>query len=109
LSLTKVGIVIGIVVSNASAAENADWFGQRLFDAVAKDTRLPSLRSAGSGGFAATTTNSAGAIRCQNASDERSPVSKRFVSGQTWLCAGVGDFELHDVPNRAGHVLYGAQ
>jgi len=31
--------VIGILISNASAAENAEWFGQRLFDAFAKDAQ----------------------------------------------------------------------
>jgi len=31
--------VIGILISNASAAENAEWFGQRLFDAFAKDVQ----------------------------------------------------------------------
>src|SRR5207249_8767494 len=32
---------IGIVISNAAIAESADWFGQRLFDAVANDLRAP--------------------------------------------------------------------
>jgi hypothetical protein len=31
--------VIGLAIANASAAENADWFGQRLFDAFAKDVQ----------------------------------------------------------------------
>ena len=37
MNLTKVGIVIGILISNASAADNTDWFGKRLFDAFAQD------------------------------------------------------------------------
>jgi hypothetical protein len=45
LSLTKVGIVLGIVISNASAAENAGWFGQRLFDTVAKDLKSPAYEA----------------------------------------------------------------
>ena len=45
MSLTKVGIVLGIVISNASAAENAGWFGQRLFDTVAKDLRSPAYEA----------------------------------------------------------------
>jgi len=41
LSLTKVGIVIWIVMSNAGVADCADWFGQRLFDACANDLNSP--------------------------------------------------------------------
>jgi hypothetical protein len=37
--------VIGIVISNASAAENADWFGKRLFDAFAKDVQSPAYEA----------------------------------------------------------------
>jgi hypothetical protein len=37
--------VIGIVISNAGAADNADWFGQRLFDSFAKDARSPAYEA----------------------------------------------------------------
>ena len=45
MSLTKVGIVLGIVISNASAAENAGWFGQHLFDAVGKELKSPAYEA----------------------------------------------------------------
>ena len=45
MSLTKVGIVIGIVISNASAADNVNWFGQRLFDAFANDLTSPAYQA----------------------------------------------------------------
>ena len=44
MSLTRVGIVIGILISNASAADKTGWFGQRLFDAVAKDAQSPAYQ-----------------------------------------------------------------
>jgi Putative beta-barrel porin-2, OmpL-like. bbp2 len=37
--------VAGIVISNASAADNADWFGQRVFDAFANDLQLPAYEA----------------------------------------------------------------
>jgi Putative beta-barrel porin-2, OmpL-like. bbp2 len=37
--------VLGILISNASAAENVRWFGQRLFDAVAKDLKSPAYEA----------------------------------------------------------------
>ena len=63
MSLTKVGIVLGIVISNASAAENAGWFGQHLFDAVAEGSEVAGLRSAGAGSFSTAKANSGGAVR----------------------------------------------
>ena len=45
MSLTKVGIVIGIVISNVTVARCADWFGQRLFDAFAKDVKSPAYQA----------------------------------------------------------------
>ena len=41
MRLKAVGIAAGIVISTAAAAENADWFGKRLFDAFADDLRSP--------------------------------------------------------------------
>jgi hypothetical protein len=41
LRVKAVGIAAGIVISTAAAAENADWFGKRLFDAFADDLRSP--------------------------------------------------------------------
>jgi len=37
LSLTRVGLLAGILISNASAADKSDWFGQRLFEAFVHD------------------------------------------------------------------------
>ena len=34
-----------IVISTAAAAENADWFGKRLFDAFAEDLRSPAYEA----------------------------------------------------------------
>jgi Putative beta-barrel porin-2, OmpL-like. bbp2 len=45
LRLTKVGLVAGIVISSASAADNTDWFGQRLFDAFANDLHSPAYEA----------------------------------------------------------------
>ena len=45
MRLAKVGLVLGIVVTHASAADNADWFGQRVFDAFAKDLQPPAYEA----------------------------------------------------------------
>jgi Putative beta-barrel porin-2, OmpL-like. bbp2 len=45
LRLKAVGIAAGIVISTAAAAENADWFGKRLFDAFAEDLRSPAYEA----------------------------------------------------------------
>jgi hypothetical protein len=45
LRLTKVGLVLGIVATHASAADNADWFGQRVFDAFANDLQPPAYEA----------------------------------------------------------------
>jgi hypothetical protein len=37
--------VAGIVISNAAGADNADWFGKRLFDAFAKDLISPAYEA----------------------------------------------------------------
>ena len=41
MRVIKIGLVAGIVISNASAADNPGWFGQRLFDAFANDLQSP--------------------------------------------------------------------
>jgi hypothetical protein len=48
LRLRAVGVAAGIVISTAAAAaaENADWFGKRLFDALANDLRSPAYEAA---------------------------------------------------------------
>ena len=45
MRLKAVGIAAGIVISTAAAAENADWFGKRLFDAFADDLRSPAYEA----------------------------------------------------------------
>lgn len=45
MRLTKVGLVASIVISNATAADNADWFGKRLFDAFANDLQSPAYEA----------------------------------------------------------------
>jgi len=45
LSLTKVGLVAGILISNATAAENPDSFGQWLVDAFANDLKSPAYEA----------------------------------------------------------------
>jgi putative OmpL-like beta-barrel porin-2 len=45
LKLTKAGLVAGIVISNATAAENTDWFGQRLYDAFVHDLHSPAYEA----------------------------------------------------------------
>ena len=45
MRLKAVGIAAGIVISTAAAAENADWFGKRLFDAFAEDLRSPAYEA----------------------------------------------------------------
>ena len=45
MRLKAVGIAAGIVISTAAAAENADWFGERLFDAFADDLRSPAYEA----------------------------------------------------------------
>ena len=45
MRLKAVGIAAGIVISTAAAAENADWFGKRLFDAFANDLRSPAYEA----------------------------------------------------------------
>jgi Putative beta-barrel porin-2, OmpL-like. bbp2 len=37
--------VAGVLISNASAADNTDWLGQRLFDAFAKDLQSPAYEA----------------------------------------------------------------
>lgn len=41
MSLTRVGLVSAIFIANGHAADQTDWFGQRLFDAFAKDAQTP--------------------------------------------------------------------
>jgi hypothetical protein len=41
LSLAKLALVAGIVISNAFAAEAPNWFGKRLFDEFAGDLQSP--------------------------------------------------------------------
>jgi hypothetical protein len=45
LSLTKVGLVAAILIPNAIAAEDTDWFGKRLFDAFANDLKSPAYEA----------------------------------------------------------------
>lgn len=45
MRLTAVGLAAGMVMSHASAAENADWFGKRLLDAFANDLRAPAYEA----------------------------------------------------------------
>jgi putative OmpL-like beta-barrel porin-2 len=45
LRLREVGIAVGIAISNATAAENQDWFGERLFDAFANDLQSPAYQA----------------------------------------------------------------
>ena len=45
MRLKAVGIAAGIVISTAAAAENADWFGKRLFDGFADDLRSPAYEA----------------------------------------------------------------
>ena len=45
MRLTKIRLVAGIVISNASAGDNPEWFGQRLFDAFAKDLKTPAYEA----------------------------------------------------------------
>ena len=45
MSLTKVGLVAGILISNATAAENPDSFGQWLVDAFANDLKSPAYEA----------------------------------------------------------------
>lgn len=45
MRLKAVGIAAGIVLSTAAAAENVDWFGERLFDAFANDLRSPAYEA----------------------------------------------------------------
>src|SRR5262249_49873758 len=40
-----VGLVIGVLISNASAAENTNWFGKQLFDAFANDLESPAYEA----------------------------------------------------------------
>ena len=47
MRLKAVGIAAGIVISTAAAAENADWFGERLFDTFADDLRSPAYEAPG--------------------------------------------------------------
>jgi hypothetical protein len=37
--------VAGVLISNASTADNTDWLGQRLFDAFAKDLQSPAYEA----------------------------------------------------------------
>jgi hypothetical protein len=41
LRLVKVGLVVGIAIANAGAANDTDWLGQRLFNAFANDLQSP--------------------------------------------------------------------
>ena len=45
MRLRAVGVAAGIVISNASTAQNADWFGKRLFDTFANDLRSPAYEA----------------------------------------------------------------
>ena len=45
MRLTKVGLVAGILISNANAADNPSWFEQRLFEAVVNDLRSPAYEA----------------------------------------------------------------
>jgi hypothetical protein len=45
LRLTEVGLVASVVISNATAADNTDWFGQRMFDAFVHDLRSPAYEA----------------------------------------------------------------
>ena len=45
MRLKAVGIAAGIVISTAAAAENAYWFGDRLFNAFADDLRWPAYEA----------------------------------------------------------------
>ena len=46
MRVIKIGLVAGIVISNASAADNPEWFGQRLFDAFGQRL-MPVLKDVG--------------------------------------------------------------
>src|SRR5260370_7585647 len=38
-------MVIGILISNATIVQSADWFGQHLFDAFANDLNSPAYQA----------------------------------------------------------------
>jgi hypothetical protein len=45
LKLINIGVVAGLIISNAGAADNPDWFGQRLFGAFANDLLSPAYEA----------------------------------------------------------------
>jgi len=43
LSLTKVGLATIVVITNAHAADDIDWFGQHLAGTFARDSQTPAF------------------------------------------------------------------